>query len=82
MITAGWAQNASNTSNLSSPGLIYIYSSSVFTSIESFGFVQLTSKCSYYHIFDNVDAVSLACMPGAESKLAMMEYQFEAEAFP
>lgn len=54
----------------------------VFTSIESFGFVQLTSKCSYYRTFDNAGAVSWVCLPGAESKLAMMEYQFEAEAFP
>lgn len=55
---------------------------SAFTSIKSFGFVQLTSKCSYYRTFDNVDAVSWVCMPGAESKLAIMEHQFKAELFP
>lgn len=58
MVAAGKAQNASSTSNLSSPGLIYIYNMLVFTSVESFDFVQLTGKCSYYHTFDNVYAVS------------------------
>lgn len=46
---------------------------SVFTSIESFGFVQLTSKCYYYRIFDNVDTVPWVRMPGVEGKLTMME---------